>query len=221
MSSVLTERISTLQSILASCRRRCSEYRGQAKLFREQQSRLLRSAETQLAQVELSGKALEILLLLEKTWRGRYEAGLAGLGSQGLNAVFTSDTYEVLLESNVKRGVSNLDIVLVKNGERVRLKGGSGGSVVQVLAYLLRHLTTASHRPALRPLLALDEPFSMVNVEQRPALCALVKEITQRLGFQMLFSSHEDELADAADVVVLIHPGGKVEQLKSATEERA
>lgn len=221
MPSTLSEELVLWQKELAACSRRCYAYRGQAELLRSQQLTLEDRKTSLEAQQELSGKALEVLLLLEETWRGRYEAGLAGLGSQGLNAVFTSDDYEVVLESNVKRGVSNLDIALIKNGQRVRLIGGSGGSVVQVLAYLLRHLTTTSHRPALRLLEALDEPFSMLNVEQRPALCALVKEITQRLGFQLLFSSHEDELADAADVVVLIHPGGKVEQLKSGDEDRS
>jgi hypothetical protein len=61
----------------------------------------------------------------------------------------------------------------------------------------------------------------MVAAEQRPALCAMVKEITQRLGFQLLFSSHEDELLDAADMAYLVHPGGRIEKLKSSMEDRA
>lgn len=220
MSDVL-QVVNSLQQELNGCRQRCHEYRGQAELLGTQKATLEERKGTEEAQEALSGKALEVLRRLEETWRGKYEAGLAALGSQGLNTVFTSDNYEVLLESSVKRGVSNLDIALVKNGQRVRLKGGSGGSVMQVLAYLLRHLTTTSHHPELRRLEALDEPFSAVAQEQRPALCALIKEMTQRLGFQFLFSSHEDELADVADVVVLIHPGGRVEQLKSSQEERA
>jgi hypothetical protein len=162
-----------------------------------------------------------VLQQLEETWRGRYEAALAAIGSQGLNAVFIEDEYELLLESTVRRGVSNMDIILVKNGQRVRIKGGSGGSVVQVLSYLLRHLMTTSPHPALRHLEVLDEPFSMVAAEQRPALCSMVQDITQRLDFQLLFSSHEEELTEAADVVYLVHPGGRVECLKSGQEERA
>ena len=169
----------------------------------------------------LLAKAQEVLYRLEESWRGHYQAGLAGLGSRGLNAVFTDDEYEVLLESTTKRGATSLDIVLSKNGQRVRLKGGSGGSIIQVLAYILRHITTTTHRPALRSFEALDEPFSQVAEEQRPALCAMVKDITQRLGFQSLISSHETELLDAADVAYRVRSGGKLELLKSVGEDRS
>lgn len=213
--------LTQLRSDLTAVRQRVQEWKGQATLLRTQEAdHQGRKAELE-AQGELKGKALVVLQRLEETWRGRYEAALAALGSQGLNAVFTDAEYELLLESNIKRGVSSLDIVLVKDGQRVRLKGGSGGSVVQVLAYLLRHLMTVSQRPELRLLEALDEPFSMVAAEQRPALCTMVKEITQRLGFQLLLTAHEEELLDAADVAYLVRPGGKVEQLKSGQEERA
>jgi hypothetical protein len=197
------------------------EWKGQATLLRTQQDDHKKWRAEFEARSALKAKALVVLQKLEATWRGRYEAALAALGSQGLNAVFTDAEYELLLESTIKRGVSSLDIVLVKDGQRVRLKGGSGGSVVQVLAYLLRHLMTVSQRPDWRRFEALDEPFAMVRAAQRPALGAMVKDITQRLDFQLLFSSDEDELVDAADVVILVHPGGKVEQLKSGQEDRA
>jgi hypothetical protein len=190
-------------------------------MLHDQEVRELVRQKSMREREELLAKVLVVLQKLEATWRGRYEAALAALGSQGLNAVFTDAEYELLLESTIKRGVSSLDIVLVKDGQRVRLKGGSGGSVVQVLAYLLRHLMTVSQRPELRRFEALDEPFAMVRAAQRPALGAMVKDITQRLDFQLLFSSDEDELVDAADVVILVHPGGKVEKLKSGQEDRA
>jgi DNA repair exonuclease SbcCD ATPase subunit len=213
--------LTQLQSALSTVRQRVHEWKGQAELLRTQQTDHQGRKDELEAQGEVKVKALAVLQRLEETWRGKYEAALAALGSQGLSAVFTAGKYELLLESNIKRGVSNLDLVLVKDGQRVRLKGGSGGSVVQVLAYLLRHLMTTSHQPNLRHLEALDEPFSMVAAEQRPALCTMVKEITQRLGFQLLFSSHEDELLDAADMAYLVHPGGRIEQLKSSMEDRA
>lgn len=221
MPEELTQEINELQQVLRDSRQRCSEFRGQGEMLSAQQIDLNGRKESLQARESLLQKVLVVLLRLENTWRGRYEAGLAATGSYGLNAVFTDAKYEVLLESNIKRGVANLDIILVKDGQRVRLKGGSGGSVVQVLAYLLRHLITTSQRPALRLLEALDEPFSMVAAEQRPALCAMVKEIAQRLDFQLLLTAHEDELLDAADVAYHVHPGGWVERLKSPQEERA
>lgn len=216
----LTE-LAELQTDLTGIRQRVAELKGQATLLRDQQEKQQTLETEGLARTELLAKTLVVLQQLEETWRGKYEEALAALGSQGLNAVFIDDEYELLLESTIRRGVANLDIVLVKNGERVRLKGGTGGSVVQVLSYLLRHLMTTSQQPEWRRLEVLDEPFSMLAVEQRPALCELIKEITKRLDFQLVFSSHEGELAEAADVVYEVRPGGKVQQIKFQGEDRA
>ncbi|KKL47291.1 hypothetical protein LCGC14_2337000 [marine sediment metagenome] len=213
--------IIALQRELTTVRQRCHGWRGQATMLHDRQAEHRNNQERSAHEIDVLEKAQQVLQLLETTWRGKYQEALAALGSQGLNAVFTNDTYEVLLESTVKRGVTNLDIILVKNGERVRLKGGSGGSVVQVLSYLLRHIMTISHRPELRKLKALDEPFSMLNRAQRPALGELVKDITQRLDFQLIFSSDEDELVDVADVVIQVHPGGRVECVKTKEEDRS
>ena len=196
-------------------------WRGQGELLEGQIDTLTDTRDAYAHQDDIKSKALVVLQKLEETWRGHYESAIGGLGGQGINAVFTDAEYEVLLESTIKRGVSSLDIILVKDGKRVRLKGGSGGSVVQVLAYLLRHFMTTSHRPEWRRFAALDEPFSMVAAEQRPALCQLVREITERLNFQLLFSSHEDELLEAADVAYQVMPGGKVKLIKSPSEDRA
>jgi ABC-type cobalamin transport system ATPase subunit len=178
----------------------------------------LKQAEGRVSVLE---PAQEVLERLEETWAGQYEEKLGAIGSMGLNAVFPHNHYEVLLEHTTKRGTANLDIILVKDDKRVRLKGGSGGSIVQLLAYLLRHLTTVSPHPPLRLIEVLDEPFSMMAQAQRPALCALMRDITESLGFQLLFSSHEDELLDAADVALQVHPGGKVESLKISKGDRA
>lgn len=173
------------------------------------------------AHVLLLEPAQELLERLEQTWAGEYEEKLAAIGSMGLNAVFPANVYEVILEHTTKRGTAHLDIVLSKDGKRVAIKGGSGGSIVQLLAYLLRHLTTVSQQPPLRLIEVLDEPFSMVALAQREALCALMRDITERLGFQLIFSSHEEELLEAADTALRVHRGGEIEPLKVAKGDRA
>ena len=215
------EAIQTLTNDLRGLRRRLSEWKGQEDLLQSTIVTAKDALEGAQARVSLLEPAQELLERLEETWAGEYEAKLSAIGSMGLNAVFPDNVYEVLLEHSTKRGTAHLDILLVKNGKRVRIKGGSGGSIVQLLAYLLRHLTTISPTPPLRLIEVLDEPFSMVAQSQRTALCALMKDITEKLGFQLLFSSHEDELLEAADTALRIHRGGKVEQLKVVSGDRA
>ncbi len=212
---------STLASDLRTLRGTFAEWRGQEAHIQQTLATAKAGLKTAEERVAVLEPAQEVLERLEETWAGQYEKKLGAIGSMGLNAVFPRNHYEVLLEHTTKRGTANLDIILVKDDKRVRLKGGSGGSIVQLLAYLLRHLTTVSPHPPLRLLEVLDEPFSMIAQAQRPALCALMRDITERLGFQLLFSSHEDELLDAADTALHVHPGGKVENLKVSKGDRA
>ena len=211
----------TLDSALRALRSTFAEWRGHEAGLQQTLTTVKAGLEQDQERVAALEPAQEVLEHLEETWAGQYEAKLGAIGSMGLNAVFPDNHYEVLLEHTTKRGTAHLDIVLVKDGKRVRIKGGSGGSIVQLLAYLLRHLTTVSPHPPLRLIEVLDEPFSMVAQSQRPALCTLMRDITERLGFQLLFSSHEDELLDAADTAFLIHRGGEVERLKVSKGDRA
>lgn len=210
----------TLASDLRALRGTFSEWRGHEAGLQETLTAVKAGLIQAEERVAILKPAQEVLEHLEETWAGQYEAKLGALGSMGLNAVFPDNHYEVLLEHTTKRGTAHLDIVLVKDGKRVRIKGGSGGSLVQLLAYLLRHLTTVSPHPPLRLIEVLDEPFSMVAQAQRPALCALMRDITERLGFQFVFSSHEDELLDAADTAFRVHRGGRVERLKVSKGDR-
>ncbi len=159
------------------------------------------------AEEVLYDAALTVLQDIETGWRGTYEEALAALGAQSLTTIWEKP-FEVKLETTIKRGVAYLDIVLVKNGKRVRIKGGSGGSVAQVLGVTLRIIFTLSSSMGMRPLLVLDEPYNMVAAAQRPALCAVLRELSDRLGLQFLMSAHEDELMDAADVAYNILPDG-------------
>ena len=175
---------------------------------------------TEQQHIDEHEQATTILSELEKTWRGSFEEGLASVAGEGLSAVFNKDMV-VGLETTTKRSSAFTDITLTTDGLKTRVKGAKGGSVAQVFAAQLRQLMTLSHRPEGRRLLALDEPFSMVSVEFRPALCAMLREMSTTLGFQWLFSSHEEEMLDAADVAYRIEPDGKgtPTRLETSTEE--
>ena len=198
-----------------------SAWQGQAELLQSEISSTKKEITSLQSTVSDHEEAIVILQELEKTWRGSFEEALASLGGQGLSAVFDKEI-EVILESSIKRGVASLDIALITEGLRTGIKGAKGGSVAQVLAVLLRILLTISSRPALRPLLILDEPFSQVSAEFRPALCEMLRNIIGRLDAQYIFTSHEDELTDAADTVYQIKADGKgtAVQLKSREEVR-
>lgn len=213
--------VSQLQQEVDQILRQVHVWEGQYELLdRQRRESLAKRHELQEEEVT-HDSALAVLQELESAWRGKYEDALAALGGQSLSTIWDKP-YDVKLETTIKRGVAYLDIVLVKDGKRVRIKGGSGGSIAQVLGATLAIIVTLSHSPALRPLLVWDEPFNMVAAAQRPALCAVLRELTDRLELQSLMSAHEEELLDAADTAYNILPDGKgtADRVKSSYSER-
>jgi len=213
--------VSRLQAEVDTIQRQVHIWEGQYELLEKQRTEGLR-LHAELRDNEVAhDSALVVLQELESAWRGKYEDALAALGGQSLSTIWEKPI-GVKLETTIKRGVANLDIVLVKEGKKVRIKGGSGGSVAQVLGATLAIIVTLSSSPALRPLLVWDEPFNMVAAAQRPALCAVLRELTNRLGLQFLMSAHEDELMDAADTAYNILPDGRgtAECVKSTDSDR-
>ena len=210
-----------LRSSSRELRSKVSAWQGQAELLQSEISDTKQKINNLQSAVGDHEEAIVILQELEKTWRGSFEEALASLGGEGLSVVFDKKI-EVILESTIKRGVASLDLALITEGLRTRIKGAKGGSVAQVLAVVLRILLTISNRPAIRSLWILDEPFSMVSSEFRPALCEMLRNMIEQLDSQFLFTSHEDELTDAADTVLHVKPDGKgtVIQLKSREEIR-
>ena len=219
MPVTLTEQIIGANRSLSLLRQRVDQWKGQKSLLDRQVEHAERKQEEESSLRDVDEQSLVILHELEETWRGKFESALAGVGGQGLSAVF-GENIEVVIDSVIKRGVANLDMHLITEGLETDIMGSKGGSVVNVFSSLLRFLFTLSNTPELRRILVLDEPFSMVSVEYRPALCDMLREMAGRLGFQLIFTSHEEEMVESADTAYVIQKDGKgtLEKLKSPEE---
>lgn len=140
---------------------------------------------------------LTFLQTMEAEWRERFQQGLAGVVSRGLTSVF-GEEINVLLHTTTFRDTTSIELLIEQGALTTEVKGAKGGSLVQVLSFLLKVLMLISARPALHRTMVLDEPFAMVSREYRPRLCELLTELNARLGVQFIIVTHEPELVDCA-----------------------
>jgi DNA repair exonuclease SbcCD ATPase subunit len=54
-------------------------------------------------------------------------------------------------------------------------------------------------RPRSRNVLILDEPFGNLSVDLMPRASEMIKQISERLGLQIIMVTHAEELIQAAD----------------------
>lgn len=76
--------------------------------------------------------------------------------------------------------------------------------IAYVAAFALRASMWSLRRGRSAPLLILDEPFRFLSEGLRPKAAALLKEVSERLGVQILMVTHAPELAAGADAVFTV-----------------
>lgn len=118
---------------------------------------------------------------------------VASIVSHCLEAVF-DNPYQFQIRLERKRGKTEADFSLIRDGVEVGLLDAAGGGVVDVVAFALRLACLVLSRPAPRRLLVVDEPFKHVSEEYRGRVREMLETISQRLQVQIIMVTHSDQL---------------------------
>jgi len=126
---------------------------------------------------------------------------IASVVSSCLAAVF-DDPYEFAIKFEQKRGRTEARLVFRRDGMEISPIPGSGGGAVDVAAFALRAACLVLHRPRLRRLLVLDEPFKFLSRDLRPRIRTMLEEMARDLKVQIIMISHDEDLktGDVIDV---------------------
>lgn len=120
---------------------------------------------------------------------------VAGLVTRCLKAVFGEDSYEFRIKFEPKRGKTEAELVLVKDGREVSPTAGVGGGVTDVVSFALRLSCLLLSRPARRRLLVLDEPCRHLSRDYQSRVRDLFLVLADECGVQIVFVTHSDEMA--------------------------
>lgn len=106
--------------------------------------------------------------------------------------------YEFKVKFVMRRNSTEADLILVKNGHEVDPLGNSGLGVANIIAIALRagFIVMEGRRDRF---LALDEPTAALRVGRQTAAGEMLQGLCQRLGFQILLTTHSVELAEMVD----------------------
>ena len=127
------------------------------------------------------------------------EFHISGLVSTALAAIW-DNPYEFLIEFIQRRGKTEADLWLVRNGSKIKPIDASGGGVVDVVSLALR-MAFWSLTKETRPLLILDEPFRNLSDNLQSKAADMLKMLSEKLGLQVLMISHIQKLVDCADKI--------------------
>ena len=114
-----------------------------------------------------------------------------------LQAVFGDQALKFLLVFEQKRGQTEVRGVLVDaEGHELDPLQSCGGGILDVAAFGLRLACLMLQRPQPARVLVLDEPFRFVSSHYRSNVRALLSELSQEMGVQIIMVTHIEEFMD-------------------------
>lgn len=156
-------------------------------------------------------KAQVIVQEVAQLTQKELEFHVSDLVSSALATVF-NDPYQFQVEFVVRRDKTEADLIW-RHGESCYLP--NGGGVRDVSAFALRVALWSLREKRSRPVLILDEPFKHLKpsaLQERAG--AMLKEISAKLGLQIIMVTHDEALVENADAVYRVTKKGGVSDAK-------
>lgn len=215
MSDELSAGLSGLKKSLERLEAVYNRQRGEERVLLERKA----NQEQRLAEVRDGSERLEkVRLLLQEAARHAREQGrrqVEFMVTQALQFVFGGDLeFKVAVEDKRDRPEAEFYVTSTYGGDQqveTAPQDARGGGVVDVISLALRLALLHALRQQGNQLQAglggpviLDEPAKHVSEEFSPQVAQFLKSFSQSLGRQVIMVSHNQHLADSADVAYLV-----------------
>jgi len=161
---------------LASTKRQCREER-----------RNLKQAEKEL---EYTKEAQIITQQISQMIQQQAHKKIEGVVCKCLEAVF-GDEYGFKIRFERKRGRTEANLLLLKNGHEIEVLDADSGGVIDTAALALRLSCIVLAKPYLRRIIIMDEPFRNLDLQNRERMRVLLEELAKDFKVQFIIVTHE------------------------------
>jgi DNA repair exonuclease SbcCD ATPase subunit len=133
--------------------------------------------------------------------------------SLALDSVFDSP-YTFGTDFVQRRQRTECDLYFERDGNRIDPMTASGVGAVDIASFALRIASWSMARPRTRNVIILDEPFRFLSENYQEQAALMLREISQRLGIQLIVITHNQTLTTYADRIFEINIKKGISQVK-------
>lgn len=175
-----------------------NQAKGQKTLL-ERQKQL---AEESLVKWERRAKAIDIAqVLIQQVARDTQEKlryHIEDIVQLALDSCFP-DQYEFRVNFEIKRGRTEAELILLKDGNPMSPMDDNGGGIVDITSFALR--LAAWSLSKTDNVIIMDEPFRFLSRDLHPKAGEILKELSQKLKLQIIMVTHSEELIQCSDKI--------------------
>jgi len=147
-------------------------------------------------EVDYTEKSRIIIQKVAKATQAELEYYISELVTLAFASVFP-DPYEFGVAFEEKRGKTECRMRFLRNGHEVNPLLGSGGGPLDIASTTLQFTIWSLNKT--RAIIGLDEPFRFLSRDLQPKAGEMLKEVSKKLGLQILMVTHSEDLAACAD----------------------
>ena len=183
--------------------RKSNQLVGQLTLLKAQIETSQKLIEKNIKDKEQYLKAVEVLNVVQKTMRDTIKDGFESLVTSALQTVF-GETYKFEIVYDRRGNFQEIDFVIKRPDlqEPVPILDTSAGGQVDIVTIALRIILLELVQQSNKSPLILDEAFKHVSKEYIESAGEFLKSMYAQMGRQIIFVTHEENLAKLADNTV-------------------
>lgn len=188
---------------LTALRKEFEQNIGRRRLLIENCQNAKTSLAKNLLDYENCLKARTVVQTVAKETQGNIELHISNLVTMALATVFP-DPYTFSLRFIERRNTTEADLIFSKNGnETDDLLNTGGGGVADIASFALRIALWSLKKT--RATFILDEPDKFLhNPEYQEKASAMMHELCEKMGIQIILVSDQERIIAAADKVIRI-----------------
>jgi hypothetical protein len=187
-----------MNSDLQNLRNRTIEKQGAVKRIRFQLDETDHKVTHLEREIQFTETARLIIQKVAKATQAELEYYISELVTLAFASVFP-DPYEFKVVFEEKRGKTECKMRFLRNGKEVNPLFGSGGGPLDIASKTLQFTIWSLNKT--RNIIGLDEPFRFLSRNLQPKAGEMLKEVSKKLGLQILMITHSEDLANCADKI--------------------
>lgn len=212
--------LSHIEFALSEMRSKYQQALGQKEMLEQQKTEKQSALEQARHDIEVWEQVRVLFGKVSEFARAQLKARIEETVTAALQAVFERDdiAFEIEMRTVNNQPAANWQVVsYYGSGENIATVSGSpedarGGGVSDVVSLALRLALLELARPKPMGPVMLDEVGKHVSKEYAPNVAQFLKQYAQRTGRQIILITHQNDLAEIADV------GYRVSQVDGISE---
>ncbi len=180
------------------------QLQGQFSLLEDIQNKsgkmIEKNKEDEITYVE----AVELLSIVQTVTRDKIKTSFESIVSHALNYIYESDEYSFHLEFSRRGNLQEMDfsVQTPDKPESLDLLKTDAGGTKNIVSLALRIVLMEVASPKIQGFIMSDESFANLSSDHVERASQFLKEISQKMGRQVIAISHQSKMLEAADKLI-------------------